>query len=155
MQEHLYHEPCVFVTGPQHSLRTQGRPLTARDLSGLKWIVPMQGSPSHTALGGFLEKAGLDINVAAVESSSMALNVELLSQGDYVAILPMSYAYEHAARGRISILSIPPLDTMREVILYRRRDLKNTAAHVLADCIRMEAARLTSQIPPHARMEGA
>jgi len=155
VQEHLYHEPCVFVTGPQHSLRTQGRPLTARDLSGLKWIIPMQGSPSHTALGGFLEKAGLDINAAAVESSSMALNVELLSQGDYVAILPMSYAYEHAARGRISILSIPPLDTMREVVLYRRRDLKNTAAHVLADCIRMEAARLTSQIPPHARMEGA
>jgi DNA-binding transcriptional LysR family regulator len=114
----------------------------------------MQGSPSHTALGAFLKKAGVDIEAAAVESSSMALNVELLSTGDYVAILPMSYAYEHAARGRISILSIPPLDTMREVVLYKRRDLKNMAAHVLADCIRSEAARMTSQVSPHVMMEG-
>ncbi|HVE11177.1 MAG TPA: LysR family transcriptional regulator [Paraburkholderia sp.] len=155
VQEHLYHEPCVFVTGPQQSLRIQGRPLTARDLSGLKWIVPMRESPSHAALGAFMANAGFDIDAAAMESSSMPLNVELLSTGDYVAILPMSYAYEHAARGRISILSIPPLDTMREVVLYQRRGSKNSAAHVLADCIRMEAAKLTARIPSHTADEDA
>jgi DNA-binding transcriptional LysR family regulator len=155
VQEVLYHEPCVFVTGPQHSLRVQGRPLAARDLADLKWIVPPQGSPSYNALAVFMEKGGLNINDAAVESSSVGLNVELLSKGEYVAILPMSYAYEYAARGRISILSVPALDTMREVVLYQRRDTQNSAAQLLADCFRVEAAKLTSRVSPQFELDDA
>jgi DNA-binding transcriptional LysR family regulator len=152
-QEVLYHEPCVFVTGTQNSLRVHGRPLSAHDLAGLKWIVPPQESPSYKALGLFMEKGGMNIaRDAAVESSSVGLNVELLSKGNFVAILPMSYAYEYAARGRISILSVPPLDTMREVVLYQRRNTQNAAALLLADCFRIEAANLTSQVSPQIEL---
>jgi hypothetical protein len=67
----------------------------------------------------------------------------------------MSYAYEYAARGRISILSVPALDTMREVVLYQRRDTQNSAAQLLADCFRVEAAKLTSRVSPQFELDDA
>jgi DNA-binding transcriptional LysR family regulator len=145
--ESLYSEPFVFVAGPSHAL-AKGRPVTLSDLRNFTWLVPLRGTPSFEALAHLMEEEGLDIKDACVESSSIALNVELMASGSFVSILPLSHAREYAARGRISLMDTPSLSQLGEVVLYRRADLDNPAALLIADCIRDESVALSRQIAP-------
>ena len=102
--------------------------------------MPQHGSPSYIALAQLMEEEGLDINDAVVESSSIALNIELMARGPFVSLLPLSYATEYASRGRISLMNTPSLTQLAEVVLYRRADLDSPAPLLLAECMREEAA---------------
>jgi DNA-binding transcriptional LysR family regulator len=143
MTEPLYSEPIVFVAGPSHAL-SQERQATLRDLTEFTWLVPQQGSPSHVALAQLMKEEGLDIHDAVVESSCIALNIELMARWPFIGLLPLSYAMEYAARGRISLINIPSLTQLGEVVLYRRADLNSPAPLLLAQCMREEAAANTS-----------
>ncbi|AUT68672.1 MULTISPECIES: LysR family transcriptional regulator [Paraburkholderia] len=147
MSESLYSEPFVFVAGPSHALSKE-RWVTLKDLKDFTWLVPQQGSPSYIALAQLMEEEGLDIKDAAVESSSIALNIELMARAPFVAILPLSYATEYVARGRISLMNTPSLTRLGEVVLYRRADLDSPAPLLLAECMREEAAEAASDNAP-------
>ncbi|WP_258194038.1 LysR family transcriptional regulator [Paraburkholderia sp. BL25I1N1] len=136
--ETLYSEPFVFVSGPSHAL-SHGRSVTVKDLKEFMWLVPQQGSPSYVALAHLMEAEGLNIDDSCVESSSIALNVELMARGPFVSILPLSHATEYAARGRLSLMNTPSLTQLGEVVLYRRADLDSRAPMLLGECIREEA----------------
>ncbi|MGF7001083.1 LysR family transcriptional regulator [Paraburkholderia sp. GAS32] len=138
VQESLYREPFVFVVGVSHPL-ARSSSVTLAELHNFPWLVPLKQSPSYIALARLMEDHGVDINDAWVESSSVLLNIELLARGSFVSILPLSYAREHVAHGRICLLPTPPLEQLGEVIMCRRADLENPAALVIADCVREEA----------------
>jgi DNA-binding transcriptional LysR family regulator len=144
MTESLYSEPIVFVAGPTHALSRE-RLVTLKDLTEFTWLVPQQGSPSHIALAQLMEAEGLDIHDAVVESSCIALNIELMARAPFIALLPLSYATEYVARGRISLINFPPLTELGEVVLYRRADLDSPAPLLLAQCMREEAAASATQ----------
>ena len=141
-QETLYTEPFVFVAGPSNGIATQG-PVTMKDLSECTWLVPLKGTPSYQALARLMEEEGIDINNACVESSSVGLNFELMASGSFVSILPLSLARGYAARGRISLMDAPALKGLGEVVLYRRGDLQNPAALLLAECLKEESAEMS------------
>ncbi|WP_225033697.1 LysR family transcriptional regulator [Paraburkholderia sp. XV] len=144
MTESLYSEPIVFVAGPSHALSRE-RLVTLKDLTEFTWLVPQQGSPSHIALARLMEEEGLDIHDAVVESSCIALNIELMMRAPFIGLLPLSYATEYAARGRISLINFPSLTQLSEVVLYRRVDLNSPAPLLLAQCMREEAAASVAQ----------
>ncbi|EEF21974.1 conserved hypothetical protein, partial [Ricinus communis] len=121
------------------------RLVTLKDLTEFTWLVPQQGSPSHIALARLMEEEGLDIHDAVVESSCIALNIELMMRAPFIGLLPLSYATEYAARGRISLINFPSLTQLSEVVLYRRVDLNSPAPLLLAQCMREEAAASVTQ----------
>jgi DNA-binding transcriptional LysR family regulator len=152
VQEELYSEPFVFVAGATHALATAG-PVTLEMVRTFPWLVPQKNTPSFNALAAFMEEQGMDIKDACVESSSISVNVDLMTRGPFVSILPLSYAREHAARGHLCFISTPPLEQISEVILHRRVDLENPAALLIAECIREEAARRRQHIAPDGKNE--
>lgn len=64
----------------------------------------------------------------SVESSSLALNLTPLQSGEFVSIIPLSVARQHALGGTMRVLPLAPLGPLGEVVAYWRADVAAPAA---------------------------
>ncbi|SDV46482.1 LysR family transcriptional regulator [Chitinasiproducens palmae] len=135
-QETLHSEPFVFVAGAQHALGPLDGPVQWDDLRQCRWITPLHGSPAYATLLETLTAHDVSPAGGGVESSSLALNVSLLASGDFVSILPLGTARQHAMRGQMRILPLAPLQPLEEVVAYWRADASHAAGELFLACLR-------------------
>ncbi|PXW25443.1 LysR family transcriptional regulator [Paraburkholderia caballeronis] len=135
-QETLHREPFVFVAGAHHPLGAPERALDWHDLNACRWITPLHGSPAYATLIETLTAHDLALAAGSVESSSLALNLALLQGGEFLSILPLSVARQHAMRGTMRVLPLPPLEPLGEVVAYWRADATLPAAQLFVACLR-------------------
>jgi DNA-binding transcriptional LysR family regulator len=135
-QEVLHSEPFVFVASARHPLGQIDRPIEWSDLRDRRWITPLHGSPAYATLIEALKSHDVVPGPRHVESSSLSLNITLLAQGEFVAILPLSIAREHAMRGHMRILPLPPLEPLTEVVAYWRPDALQGAGQLFVECLK-------------------
>ncbi len=103
----LFEEPIVAVTGRDHALAHQER-VTWAQAATCAWTLPQANSVARRAVDAMFAGHGLVPPTNVVASSSLSLNLEVLSQMPALGLFPRSQANAHAARGDLVIL---PLDT--------------------------------------------
>lgn len=135
-QETLHSEPFVFVASAHHPLGQVEQAVEWDDLRNCRWITPLHGSPAYATLIETLSSHGIVPGASNVESSSLSLNITLLTHGEYVAILPLSTARQHAMRGHMRILPLPPLEPLTEVVAYWRADALQGAGQLFVECLK-------------------
>lgn len=141
-QETLQREPFVFVVGSSHALGNPEREVAWDDLRQCRWITPLHGSPAFATLYETLQAHDVVLGDIGVESSSLALNLSLLTSGEFASILPMSVARQHTLRGTMRVLPLPPLEPLGEIVAYWRADANAPAAALLGDCLREASSEM-------------
>ena len=134
-QETLYQEAFVFVAGRDHPLGDPDRAISWDDLRQCRWIWPLHGSPAYATLVATLGAHGIGTGAGGIESSSLALNVALIRQGDFVSILPMSVARQHVITGGMRVLPLPPLEPLGEVVAYWPAAASTPAVQLFTECL--------------------
>ncbi|HEY2021877.1 LysR substrate-binding domain-containing protein [Paraburkholderia sp.] len=81
VQETLYREPFVFITGASHPLGAPEREVDWKDLDACRWITPLHGSPAYATLIEALSEHGAAPAAGSVESSSLHLPHHRASTG--------------------------------------------------------------------------
>jgi len=135
-QESLHSESFVFVASAHHPLGQFEKAVDWNDLRGCRWITPIHGSPAYSTLIETLSEHGIVLGANNVESSALSLNIALLTRGEFVAILPLSIARQHAMRGHMRILPLPPLEPLTEVVAYWRVDALRGAELLFVECLK-------------------
>jgi DNA-binding transcriptional LysR family regulator len=135
-EETLYREPFVFVASALHLLGQVDRTVDWNELRHCRWITPLQGSPAYSTLIETLASHGIAPGTSNIQSSSLSLNITLLTHGDFVGILPLSVARQHAMRGHMRILPLEPLEPLTEVIAYWRADTLQGAGQLFVGCLK-------------------
>jgi DNA-binding transcriptional LysR family regulator len=139
MHDSLSHR--VLMDEPLAVVARAGHPLL--DMPGLAWpmlmaypwCIPKRGSPAHGALAALLAGHGLRIPDGAVESISIMLNLALLADGDFLALLPRRLAARLADEGRVVVL---PLDTgglLSEARVFWRTEENDATQSLFVDCL--------------------
>jgi DNA-binding transcriptional LysR family regulator len=141
--ETLLREPFVFVTGAHHPLGAPERAIEWSDLRTYRWITPLPGSPAYATLIETLTAHAVVPAAGSVQSSSLALNLPLLQSGDFIAILPLSIARQHAVRGTMRVLPLPPIERLGEVVTYWRADATLPAIRLFTECLREASSDLS------------
>lgn len=144
-QETLHSEPFVFVASAQHPLWQLDKPTEWADLRNCRWITPLHGSPAYATLIETLASHGIVPGASNIESSSLSLNVTLLTHGEFVGILPISTARQHAMRGHMRILPLAPLEPLSEVVVYWRADALQEAGQLFIDCLTEAANEIRTE----------
>lgn len=135
-QETLHSEPFVFVASAHHALGQLDTPVDWQDLRHCRWITPLHGSPAYATLIETLTSHDVAPGASHIESSSLSLNVTLLTHGEFVSILPLSTAREHAMRGHLRVLPLAPLEALTEVVAYWRADALPGAGQLFVECLK-------------------
>jgi DNA-binding transcriptional LysR family regulator len=130
----LMDEPLVLAVGGSHPL------LGVADISwdrvmGYPWCIPKAGSPAHGALGALLASHGLRIPEAAVESISITLNLSLLADANFVALLPRQLATRLASEGRVAVLPLDAGNLLSETRVFWRTEDHDVTQSLFIDCL--------------------
>jgi DNA-binding transcriptional LysR family regulator len=104
-EEVLFNDPVVIVIAADHPLAKR-RKLEWRDLNGLPWIMPPEGSPMHGRLHALLARHGVEAPTDVVESVSLLTNLPLLLSYPALGLLPESLARHHVAAKTLHILPL-------------------------------------------------
>lgn len=146
-QEVLMDDLACVVVRRGHPL-TLRRSLGLADLIGWDWILP----PSQTSLRRLIDisfrEEGLEPPAHAVESVSLLTNRALLTDADYLGVLPASVARREVLGGALVVLPITLQATASPIgITLRSNTRLSPAAQVLVETLRHTAAGLSSQDP--------
>ena len=146
-QEVLTDDMACVVVRRGHPL-TLRRSLGLADLIGWDWILP----PSQTSLRRLIDisfrEEGLEPPAHAVESVSLLTNRALLTDADYLGVLPASVARREVLGGALVVLPITLQATASPIGITLRSDIRlSPAAQVLVETLRRTAVDLSSQDP--------
>lgn len=111
--EVLYQERLSLVVGSQHPLANPQASLTYQDLAGYPWILPPPESPMRRIASKFFRDVDLPIPENIVESLSLMTNINLMIDGDWIALMPKMAAQRFVSAGLLRFL---PLDEVGELI---------------------------------------
>lgn len=141
--ERLFEEPLVVVVGAR-SKWARRRAVKLADLADAKWIFePAQETPTLLVEDAF-RRHGVTVPRACVTSSSFHMREALLTDGDYVTVVPASsVAALNASQPRVKALPIDLGVELRPVsILTLKNRTLNPVAEIALECIRRVAAPL-------------
>lgn len=99
----LYREPIVVVCRPGHPLRRH-ESVSPGQLAECEWVLPQVGTVLHERLAELFRQVELPLPAARVHSSVTMANLELIRDGDLLAVLPLGLAKQYASRGELHIL---------------------------------------------------
>lgn len=110
--EVLYQERLSLVVGSQHPV-LQAASLTYQDLADYPWILPPPESPMRRIATRFFRDMDMELPVNIVESLSLMTNINLMIDGNWVALMPKMAAQRFVSAGLLSFL---PLDEVGQLV---------------------------------------
>lgn len=125
VQEHLFEDEVVVVSGPSHPLAGEATP-ELRQALDFPWVIPFSGTPARRHFDAQIEQAGLSPPFTMVETSSMILMRELLHQGPYLGVVSRLQATGEIEKGLMSALPIAIEDSRRAIGLTMRSNWRPT-----------------------------
>lgn len=125
VQEHLFEDEVVVVSGPGHPLTREATP-DLRQALDFPWVIPFSGTPARRHFDAQIERTGLPPPFTMVETSSMILMRELLHQGPYLGVVSRLQATGEIEKGLMSALPIPIEDSRRSIGLTMRSNWRPT-----------------------------
>jgi LysR family pca operon transcriptional activator len=115
--------------------------LSVGDLAGYRWTAPLQDSFFRGILDVALNNAGLSLVDVAMETFSFDLQVSLLRQTDFLAMLPRRFGAQHVGLRRIAAIE-PNLAARNFTVSVLRRESLETsplAASFVESLLRLES----------------
>ncbi|WMT91296.1 LysR family transcriptional regulator [Pelagibacterium sp. H642] len=125
VQEHLFEDEVVVVSGPGHPLAGEVAP-DLRQALDFPWVIPFSGTPARRHFDAQIERAGLPPPFTMVETSSMILMRELLHQGPYLGVVSRLQAIGEIENGLMTALPIAIEDSRRAIGLTMRSNWRPT-----------------------------
>lgn len=125
VQEYLFEDEVVIVSGPDHPLAKETPP-DLRHALDFPWVIPFSGTPARRHFDAEIERAGLPQPFTMVETSSMILMRELLHQGPYLGVVSRLQATGEIENGLMAALPIPIEDSRRAIGLTMRNNWRPT-----------------------------
>jgi DNA-binding transcriptional LysR family regulator len=107
------------------------KPVTVADLARYRWTAPLQDSFFRGILDVALNNAGLPLIDVAMQTFSFDLQVSLLRQTDFLAMLPRKFGALHVGLRRIKDIE-PDLPGRNFTVCVLRRDTAETSPLVMS-----------------------
>ncbi len=144
VQERLFDDRLTILAGHGHPLADR-RALSAEDLAAWPWIVPREGTPARDQFHAFFLGAGLAPPESIIESGSVLLMREMLSQGQFLGCISQLQAEAELSRGLLIPLDIASDWPGRPIgLTFRSGWAPSRPQQLLLDLIRQQAAVLAS-----------
>lgn len=118
VQTIAFHPAPSLVARAGHPLARRKR-VTLADLAACAWVLPRGNAPVRVAIDKIFIQAGLVPPVPLVESTSIRLNYELLSQSDMIGVMTADATTDYVARRKLVVLPLdigdllPPIGIMQ------------------------------------------
>jgi DNA-binding transcriptional LysR family regulator len=121
-------EPLRIVARASHPLGRRAR-LKAADLAASTWILQPPGSPMRQEANAELDRLGVRLGNAVIETASIVATLALLRDTDALSVMPEGLARHYAAPGWVAALRLPetPATSRYEVIVRSGRPLSPAA----------------------------
>ena len=115
--------------------------LSVADLAGYRWTAPLQDSFFRGILDVALNNAGLSLVDVAMETFSFDLQVSLLRQTDFLAMLPRRFGAQHIGLRRIEAVEADLAARNFTVSVLRRESLETSplAVSFVESLLRLES----------------
>lgn len=138
-------EEVVCVVGRRKHPLSGRKDLTLRDLSNATWILSARGSILRNRFDMLFRRADLDMPSNVVETTAMSVTMSLLSQTNYLHVMPQEVARYYVKTGELAILPIDiPCRMERFGIITSRDQLLSEGANLVLRHVRSVAADLYS-----------
>ncbi|SEA80154.1 regulatory helix-turn-helix protein, lysR family [Pelagibacterium halotolerans] len=125
IEEHLFNDELVIVSGPNHPLTRDGAPDFSQALA-FPWVVAIPGTPARDQFDAHILKMGAMLPATLVETSSMILMRELLHKGPYLGAVSRLQAESEIGNGLMIPLPLAIEESRRAIGLTTRANWKPT-----------------------------
>lgn len=105
VHKELYEESLCAVVGKQNPLAVQLKEDWLLD-EGLSWIVPPVNTEAGAAVTQFFERRALKHPLRIIESVSIMTNIGILTEANFVALMPSTVAHRFIQLGVLSVLPL-------------------------------------------------
>lgn len=140
--EELTDEPACAVVRVGHPL-LQSPDLQLKDIAGLPWILPPQGSILRHRCDMMFRREGLATPVNVVDSTALLFIEALLQETDSLNVMPTEVAKYYASMNILSILPIElPFKMDAFGIITKQDHLLSPSADLLLQAIRVAAREI-------------
>lgn len=140
--DRLYEDAASIVARAEHPLAKKRR-ISAEDLAGCNWVLARRQELERRAVDDYFRAQGLPPPEATIETTSTVLMKSVVSQTDFLTLLPRDLIYWEEHSGNLVSLPVAGLSWTRFVgITRRRRGSLSPASRALIDAIRRIAAGL-------------
>ena len=118
----LYREPTVIVCGVGHPIVRTRKLQILQVLGNSDWLLPSSGGASHNMVSTRLALEGIPSPRVVLESISVFVTIELLTQNQLLSVLPEKVARAYAKVGKLAIVPIDLLASNYPVGIIFRQD---------------------------------
>ncbi len=147
VQHYLFDDEQSLVVRKGHALTSREK-LSLKDLSGLEWVVPRQGTPARRHFDEIVQAAAINIGAHPVESDSLLTRRALLLDSDRVALFSRRQVLIEEAAGLLAILPLKINKTAIPVGIHLRADaLPSVGVQTLVGHLRAISATFAGQPP--------
>lgn len=137
----LTEENISVVCGVDHPLLRRG-PVDLAALTRYPWIYPMESNPTADQIQDVFRKSGLIPPPAALHSSSVTTNREIIATTDFICTLPEEMARAEAQRSGLAILMEALPDLSVDIgMLTLRRATRHPIIELFMDTVRNHPVR--------------
>ncbi|MDH7798284.1 MULTISPECIES: LysR substrate-binding domain-containing protein [unclassified Beijerinckia] len=139
----------VALTHPAPSLVARaGHPLARRKRVGLEdlvewpWVLPRGNAPVRVAIDKIFIQAGLLPPLPLVESTSIRLNYELLSQSDMIGVMTADATADYVARRKLVVLPLAIGALLPPISVMQRAGQRSNVMSLFLDVLKKVGANL-------------
>lgn len=148
-QEKFYDERILAVTRPFHPLATV-KSVTFEQLMNFDWILPPIETTLRRQIDEFFIRIGQRVPGVTIESVSYLANRSLLSDHDFIGLMPAHVAATDVETGRLVKLDWDvPFGTGAVGVSYRGKDGLSPAGAAFIQALREAAETLKPGSEPH------
>ncbi|SIQ37959.1 DNA-binding transcriptional regulator, LysR family [Rhizobium sp. RU35A] len=127
VQTPLFHDRLALLAGPGHPLA--GRPTPSiEDLLAYPWVVPRTGTPTRDQFETLFTAAGHQPPAPIIESGSLLLIRELLTDGRHLGCLSRHQSQPECEHGLLVALAFPTDHLLRPIGITTRANWRPTRA---------------------------
>jgi DNA-binding transcriptional LysR family regulator len=121
VEEHIYQDTMVIVSGRNHPLAARRR-VRPEELAAGRWVLPPEDAEPYQDVVEVFQSLGLQIPTPKDQSASVALNRTLLSsEQDWLAVMPRDLFWTDLHQRRLKVLHELPSAKRRTIGLILRR----------------------------------
>ncbi|MBN9080272.1 MAG: LysR family transcriptional regulator [Rhizobiales bacterium] len=134
-------QSIAFHLAPSLVVRA-GHPLARRkrfdlvDLIAWPWVLPRDNAPVRVAIDKIFIQAGLVPPLPLVESTSIRLNYELLSQSDMIGVMTADATADYVARRKLAVLPFAIGDLLPPISVMHRAGQRSNVLSLFLDVLK-------------------
>ena len=125
--ENLYREPTTVVCGTTHPINHATDSELADLLQQADWVLPAHNGAVYNMVASRLSMLNLPAPRVLVETTSVFVTIELLTNSNLLSILPQKVAQSYAAAGKIAIVRMAELTSNYPIGVIYRMDAAQTS----------------------------